>query len=158
MSGRWKTWNWPEKLDVSVEMWVSLIQEISTTTAYLFPLHPLLSHAVLSCPVLFCPLPPLQEEQESINRLVSVADVTVLYGPVILQGLVWRECRTKDRHAERISPVVAHGGIQSSSISCKLLLYQRSRNAKPTTKCSLNQSHGSTKLGYSCMELLKNSI
>jgi len=94
----------------------SLVQKISTTTAFLFPLHPVLPHAVLSCLVLFLPL----QEQESINRLVSVADVTMLYGLVILWGLVWRESRTKDRHTERIFPVTAHccGGRELGPIIC----------------------------------------
>lgn len=70
-----------------------------------------------SCLVLFCPLHSLQEENESINRMVRVADVTVLYGPPVLQGLVWGECRTENRRVEGLFPVTAHccEGIQPGS-------------------------------------------
>lgn len=47
------------KLDVSLEMWVSLslIQNISTTTAYLFPLScPVSRCSFLLCPVLSSPI------------------------------------------------------------------------------------------------------
>lgn len=94
---------------------------ISTTTDLLIsaPSCP----AVLSCPVLFCPLSSLREEQESLSRLVSVAGVTMLYGPVILHGLVWRQRRTKDGHAERIRLVTAHccGGTQRGLLTASKL-------------------------------------
>lgn len=154
LSGRWKMWNtlnWPESLMCQWRWEPLWFRRFPPPLPSYFHSIP----AALPCLVLFCPLPSRREEQESINRLVSVADVTMLYGPVILQGLVWRECRTKDRHAGRIFPMTAHcrGGTLLGSIICKRLLYLWGRNAKPTAKCSLNQSHGSIKLGSSCMAL-----
>ena len=63
----------------------------------------------------------------SLQKEVSETVLTVLYGPVILQGSVWRDCWTKDRHAERIFSVKAHctGGIQFNSVSSQLLLKQK---------------------------------
>lgn len=78
----------------------------------------------------------------------------MLYGPVILQVLVWRQRRTKDRHAERILLVTAHccGGTQRGLLTASKQATTVSMKQKCKTH-NKNQSHGSIKLGYSCMKL-----
>lgn len=81
LSGRWNTLDKPNG---------SMCQRRWASQKSSFPIHPVSSPGVLSCPVLLN-----REERESISSLVSVADVTMLYSPAIPQGLVWSKCRTK---------------------------------------------------------------
>lgn len=121
------------------------LRYISSTSDNSFALHS--GRLFLSCPILSSPRSCLRNKRVSIAGLVGGADVTGLWSrnsPGILDQAEQPRRRTGYW-------VTAHcwGGIWL--INCSYTLAMRQKiNVKAATECSLNQSHRTFKVGYSC--------
>lgn len=127
LRGRWKAWitlNWPESL---ICQWrFGHLSDLEH-----FHHHCLLTVCPLSCPVSRFLVPAI-----SFMICAGRGQWNSFDSAIWSSNSPGRDCRAKDRRAERILSVKAHctGGIQFNSVRSQLLYW--SRNAKPTTKCS----------------------